>query len=62
MKKRKKSEKKSGAIQRNIAISIYQPKQMNAPRNDKDHFLYPHAIVIPITHEEITMRTYNTRI
>lgn len=25
---------------------------MNAPRNDKDHFLYPHAIVITITHEE----------
>jgi hypothetical protein len=35
---------------------------MNAPRNDKDHFLYPYAIVIIITHEEITMRTYNTRI
>lgn len=48
MKKRKKSEKKSGAIQRNIAISIYQLKQMNAPRNDKDHFLYPYAIVIII--------------
>ena len=26
---------------------------MNAPRNDKDHFLYPYAIAIQIIHEEI---------
>ena len=25
---------------------------MNAPRNDKDHFLYPYAIVIRVTNEE----------
>ena len=39
---------KSSAIYGNIAISIYQLEQMNAPRNDKDHFLYPYVIVIKV--------------